>query len=138
MVKAALAFPRLDPAINLDLKSGALLSERQEHLPVEIQKSFHDSMTLISTAEYSLRLVAPDGVPHVGRLDVWYGEEWRPVCAGRWGREEVTVACRQLGYEELVAFNNSKFLIASFPGSFPHSRHKKEGVRLISQVLACY
>ena len=92
-------------------------------------------MTLISTAEYSLRLVAPDGVPHVGRLDVWYGEEWRPVCAGRWGREEVTVACRQLGYEELVAFNNSKFLIASFPGSFPHSRHRKEGVRLISQVL---
>ena len=94
-------------------------------MPVEIQKSSHDSMTLISTAEYSLCLVAPDGVPHMGRLDVWYGDEWRPVCAGRWGREEATVACRQLGYEELLAFNNSKFLIVLLPGSVLHSRRRE-------------
>ena len=35
-------FPRLDPALNLDLKSGTLLSESQECLPVEIQKSISD------------------------------------------------------------------------------------------------
>ena len=70
-----------------------------------------DSMILVSTADYSLRLVAPsvDSVPHMGRLDVWYGEEWRPVCAGRWGRKEATVACLQLGYKELVTFNSSEF-----------------------------
>jgi len=42
MIKAALFFPRLVPALNLDLKSGALLSESQERLPVEIQKSIID------------------------------------------------------------------------------------------------
>ena len=82
-------------------------------------------MILVSTADYSLQLVA-DSVPHVGRLDVWYGEEWRPMCAERWGRKEATVACRQLGYEELVTFNSSEFLLASFPGSFPHSMRRKE------------
>ena len=40
MLKAPLAFPQLDPALNLDLKSGALiLGESQEHLPVKTQKS---------------------------------------------------------------------------------------------------
>ena len=99
-----------------------------------------DSMNLVSTADYSLRLVAPvvDSVPHVGRLDVWYGEEWRPVCAGRWGRKEATVACRQLGYEELVTFNSSEFLIASFPGSFSLSMCRKESGYEAKNPSACY
>ena len=37
MHEAALAFSWLDPALNLDLNSGALLSKSQKRLPVEIQ-----------------------------------------------------------------------------------------------------
>ena len=40
--KATSFFQRLVPALNLDLKSGALLSESQERLPIEIQKSISD------------------------------------------------------------------------------------------------
>lgn len=55
-------------------------------------------------ADYFLRLVPLNvsSAAGAGRLDLWVGEEWRPVCEGGWGREEATVACRQLGYEQLV------------------------------------
>jgi len=56
------------------------------------------------TADYFLRLVPlnASSAAGAGRLDLWVGGEWRPVCEGGWGREEATVACRQLGYEQLV------------------------------------
>ena len=60
------------------------------------------------TADYSLRLVPLNASSPVGagRLDLWFGGEWRPVCAGEWEREEATVACQQLGYEQLVQFRS--------------------------------
>ena len=47
MIKAALAFSMTGPALNLDLKSGALLGESKERLPVEIQKSISDDLRFL-------------------------------------------------------------------------------------------
>ena len=56
--------------------------------------------TFIAQTSGDLRLVqngSPSSSYTSGRLEVYYGGQWRTMCYNRWSLTNTIVACRQLG-----------------------------------------
>ena len=49
-----------------------------------------------------LRLTGNDANSSAGRLQVWMGKEWQPICSLQFSLTSGNVACRQLGYSGAV------------------------------------
>ena len=44
----------------------------------------------------------PSSAIGIGRVEVYYKDQWGTICDDYWGIENAEVACRQLGYEYAV------------------------------------
>ena len=57
----------------------------------------------ILTVEYSLQLVDGSSSGDHGYLEILdQGGVWRRICSDSWNQDNAMVACRQLGYQQLV------------------------------------
>ena len=50
----------------------------------------------------SLRLQGPSSETGIGRVDVFYKNQWGTICDDHWTLRDAEVACRQLGYEYAI------------------------------------
>lgn len=42
--------------------------------------------------------------PFEGRIEVFYQEKWGAICDHKWGTPAALVACKMLGYSDVVRF----------------------------------
>ena len=48
--------------------------------------------------------------PSVGRVEVWYSDQWNTVCDDSWSNTDARVVCRHLGYQgAAIAHQNAHF-----------------------------
>ena len=48
--------------------------------------------------------------PTVGRVEIWYSDQWNTVCDDFWSIDNAKVVCRQLGYQGAsIAHRNAHF-----------------------------
>ena len=48
--------------------------------------------------------------PSVGRVEIWYSNQWNTVCDDSWSITDARVVCRQLGYQGAAfAHRNAEF-----------------------------
>ena len=68
------------------------------------------SLYLSFVADGNLRLISSAGRTSsltAGRLEIFYDDEWGTVCDDGFGMTDAIAACRQLGFEGAINFNNA-------------------------------
>ena len=67
--------------------------------------------------EGDLRILAIDEIAsslafplNAGRLEIYIGDQWGTVCSDGFDIADAGVACRQLGFEGAIAYNNASSL----------------------------
>ena len=50
-----------------------------------------------------VRLAGVEGVNYAGRVEVFYQGKWGKICHHKWDINDVTVVCRQLGFQSALA-----------------------------------
>ena len=77
-----------------------------------------DDIQPVSCSTGDIRLVG--GVlDNEGRLEVCINQQWGSVCSISWGSTDTTVACRQLGYQELGIYKiyaDMEFIVLVYTG----------------------
>ena len=61
---------------------------------------------LFLSAGGTLRLYG--GGTSFGTLQIYHNGIWKSICDNGWGREESTVACRQLGFTKYLSYRSRK------------------------------
>ena len=57
----------------------------------------------VSLFTVPVRLAGVDGVNYAGRVEVFYQGKWGKICRTEWDINDVTVVCRQLGFQTAIA-----------------------------------
>ena len=57
----------------------------------------------VSLFTVPVRLAGVDGVNYAGRVEVFYQGKWGKICRTAWDINDVTVVCRQLGFQTAIA-----------------------------------
>ena len=74
-----------------------------------VQSMYNFTGTTSSFASGAVRLT--NGyAPSVGRVEIWYSDQWNTVCGDSWSITDARVVCLHLGYQgAAIAHQNASF-----------------------------
>ena len=77
------------------------LNRRADYISVHGQEIYSFSLNYKAISN-AVRLHGPLSGNGIGRVEVFYKEQWRLVCSYNWDINDAVVVCRQLGYKYAV------------------------------------